>query len=337
MWRRCGRARHAGIMRRELPEDGRELLVLQHGVLSRAQALDLGIGPRTVSSRLRQGHWQRLHQGVYATFTGQPNREATLWAALHRIGPDAMLSHWTAAELSKLATRPSTLIHVTIPQPRHLHAIPGIVIHRSRRAEAIRHPSQIPPRTRIEETTLDLVAASRSLDEALAWLARACGARLTTPVRLLTAMDNRTRLRWRAALTAALDDVGAGAHSVLELRYITRVERPHCLPPAQRQVRISRGQRTEYKDILYAEFGVGVETDGAIAHPPEARWRDQHRDNAAHADQIVTLRYSWADVIQRPCWVAAQVAKVLQGRGWRGTPRPCSPSCLIAHGSASTG
>ena len=79
------------------------------------------------------------------------------------------------------------------------------------------------------------------------------------------------------------------------------MERPHRLPRAQRQVRIVRGQRTEYKDALYTEFGVGVETDGAVAHPPEARWRDQHRDNAAHAEQIVTLRYSWADVTQRPC------------------------------------
>lgn len=318
------------VMRRELSEDGRELLVLQHGVLSRAQALDLGIGSRTVSSRLRHGHWQRMHRGVYATFTGQPDREATLWAALHRIGPDAMLSHWTAAELSKLATRPSTLIHVTIPQQRHLHAIPGIVIHRSRRAEAMRHPSLTPPRTRIEETTLDLATASRSLDEALAWLARACGARLTTPARLAAAMNDRTRLPRREALTAALDDIGGGAHSLLELRYITRVERPHGLPPAQRQVQIARGQRTEYKDILYSEFGVGVETDGAVAHPPEARWRDQHRDNASNADQIVTLRYSWADVTQRPCWVAGQVARVLQGRGWAGTPHPCGPSCPIA-------
>ena len=182
-----------GVMPRDLPEECRELLALQHGVLSRAQALDLGIGPRTVSSRLRQGHWQRLQQGVDATFTGQPDREATLWAALHRIGPDAMLSHWTAAELSKLATRPSTLIHVTIPQQRHIHAIPGIVIHRSRRADAIRHPSLIPPQTRIEETTLDLVAVSRNLDEALAWLARACGARLTTPDRLGAALDARDR------------------------------------------------------------------------------------------------------------------------------------------------
>jgi hypothetical protein len=42
-----------------------------------------------------------------------------------------------------------------------------------------------------------------------------------------------------------------------------------------------RGERTEYKDALYAEFGVGVETDGIVAHPLEARWRDRHRDNAS--------------------------------------------------------
>src|SRR3984885_6289130 len=150
-WRQARYAGHAGGMPRELPEDCRELLSLQHGVLSRAQALDLGIGPRTVSSRLRRGHWQRLHQGVYVTFTGQPDREAILWAALRRVGPDAILSHWTAAELSALTTRPSPLIHVTVPLQRHLRPIPGIVIHRSPRADTARHPSQTPPRTRIEE------------------------------------------------------------------------------------------------------------------------------------------------------------------------------------------
>ena len=151
-----------------------------------------------------------------------------------------MLSHWTAAELSKLVTRPSTLIHVTIPQHRHIPAIPGIVIHRSRRADAIRHPSLTPPRTRVEETALDLVAASRNLDEALAWLARTCGARLTTPGRLRAALDARDRVRWRAALTAGLADISGGAHSLLELRYVSRVERPHGLPRAQRQVRTLR-------------------------------------------------------------------------------------------------
>ena len=69
------------------------------------------------------------------------------------------------------------------------------------------------------------------------------------------------------ALAAGLADMAGGAHSLLELRYVSRVERPHGLPRAQRQVRTVRGRRTEYKDALYTEFGVGVETDGAVAHP----------------------------------------------------------------------
>ena len=141
------------------------------------------------------------------------------------------------------------------------------MIHRTRRADTARHPTLTPPRTRIEETTLDLAAVSTNLDDALAWLARACGGRLTTADRLRTALNARSRVRWRAALMAGLDDIADGAHSVLELRYVSRVERPHHLPRAQRQVRTVRGQRTEYKDALYREFGVGVETDGADRPP----------------------------------------------------------------------
>jgi hypothetical protein len=282
-----------------------------------------------VNWRLRGGHWRRLQRGVYATFTGQPDREAALWAALRRAGPDAVLSHWTAAELSNLTSTPSALIHVTVPRHQHVRPIPGVAIHRSSRVDRARHPALTPPRTRIEETALDLAGSSRDLNDALNWLTRACAARLTTPDRIRAALGERARMRWRQALMAGLDDVAGGAHSSLELRYVRRVERPHHLPRAQRQVRTVRGQRIEYKDALYAEFGVGVETDGAVAHPMEARWRDHHRDNASATDGIVTLRYNWADVTQRPCQVAAEVASLLQQRGWRGIPCPCGPSCPI--------
>ena len=62
-----------------------------------------------------------------------------------------------------------------------------------------------------------------------------------------------------------------------------------------------------------------VETDGRVAHPLEERWRDHHRDNAAIVDGLVTLRYSWTDVTQRPCLVAAEVAAALTppGLAWR--------------------
>ena len=329
VWRQAVHAGQSGVMPQELPEDSRDLVDLQHGVLSRVQALESGMSPATVSWRLRGGHWQRLHRGVYATFTGQPDGEATLWAALRRAGPDAVLSHWTAAELSKLSSTRSSVIHVTVPRQQHVRPIPGVLIHRSSRVAAARHPALLPPRTRIEETTLDLAGCSKDLDDALAWLARACGGRLTTSDRLRKALNARPRIRWRTALMAALDDIAEGAHSSLELRYVRWVERPHHLPRPQRQVRTVRGRRTEYKDALYTDFGVGVETDGAIAHPPEAHWRDQHRDNASTVDGIITLRYNWADVAQRPCHVAAEVAALLQQRGWRGHPCPCGPSCPI--------
>ena len=73
-----------------------------------------------------------------------------------------------------------------------------------------------------------------------------------------------------------------------------------------------------------------VELDGQAAHPAGARWRDIHRDNANAADGIITLRYSWADINERPCEVAAEIAAVLRSRGWTGRPRHCGPTCPLA-------
>jgi hypothetical protein len=314
----------------QVPDACRELLTLQGGVISRSQAQEAGLGPRTVSSRLRSGRWQRLYRGVYATYTGEPTREAGLWAAVLHVGTDGVLSHHTAAELDRLTLRPSTSVHISVPRQQHVRPVPGIVIHRSSRITAARHPSLLPPRTRIEETALDLAHCAASLDDALAWLAQACGGRLTTPERLRTALDDRKRMRWRADLAAALTDIGAGAHSTLELHYVRDVERPHGLPQGRRQVKAARTGGSEYRDILYEDYGIGVETDGGVAHPVQERWRDIHRDNAAAADGIMTLRYSWSDIAQRPCHVAAQVARVLRRRGWRGTVHACGPACPIA-------
>src|SRR6185369_1740854 len=45
-------------------------------------------------------------------------------------------------------------------------------------------------------------------------------------------------------------------------------------------------------------------------------------------DQVV--RYGWADVMPDPCPTAAQMARLLQAAGWRGTPKSCGRSkCVI--------
>jgi hypothetical protein len=316
-------------MPHELPQRLRELAQFQHGILTRDQAQQGGLTKDVIRSRVRQDRWQRMYAGVYAAFSGEPGRTAVLWAAVLRAGPGAMLSHHTAAELAGLADAPSTSMHVTIPAGRRIAGSPGLVVHLSSRADQIRHPALAPARTRIEDTVLDLTQLATTAEAAYDWMTRALGRRLTTQPRLRAAMASRRRLRWRRDLTGALAADWAGVHSGLEYRYLRDVERPHALPPGTRQALARHAGRNEYRDVLYEEYGVAVELDGRAAHPGDTRWRDIRRDNSAAADGIVTLRYGWIDVSQRPCWVAAQVAQVLVRRGYSGF-RPCAPDCPVA-------
>jgi hypothetical protein len=318
-----------------MPEDYRALLELQDGVLARWQAASCGLPGQVIDTHLRQGRWQSLYRGSYAAFTGQPGRRAVLWAAVLRAGPGAVLSHQTAAHLDGLADRPGGLIHATVPAGRKVvittgerhPSAPALRVHRSVLLNSTRHPARTPPRTRIEATTLDLVNVSAGLDDALSWLAAACERRLTSAETLRQALDGRTRLRWRTEVSAALSDISEGTHSLLEFRYVRHVERPHGLPAARRQARRIAGTRSEYLDNLYEEYQLAVELDGQAAHPVAGRWSDIRRDNYSAVSGLVTLRYGWADVSSRPCEVAAEIARVLQTRGWPSRPVPCNPAC----------
>jgi very-short-patch-repair endonuclease len=314
---------------KQLPDRCLRLLTRQSGVLASWQAEAAGISRLDVQDLLRSQRWQRLHFGVYAAFTGPPPREASLWAAALRAGPRSILSHETAAELDGLLTRRSREIHITVPHAQHRPAVAGIVIHRSSRAIAIRRQWRLPPRTMPEETVLDLADAATSFDDVIALVAKACQRRLITPFVLSETMQGRAKLRWRAEIAQALDDVAEGAHSPLEYRYVRDVERAHGLPTADRQARADQNGQRIFRDALYRRYRMTVELDGRANHPDEQRWSDQRRDNAAAVEGVITLRYGWADVTERPCETAREVGTALAGRGWRGPLRRCGPGCRV--------
>lgn len=240
-----------------------------------------------------------------------------------------MLSHQSAAELDGLTDSHADSIHVTIAKSRRVTSRSGIVIHRSDRAAEAVHPARLPPRTRIEETVLDLVASSTTLDDAVGWLTKALGRRLTTTDKLRRAASGRTRIRWRKELSELLSPEMAGVLSPLEYRYVRHVERPHGLPCGARQVLARSQAGTQYRDVLYRAYRLVVELDGQLAHPADARRRDSRRDNSALAEHgLTTLRYSWLDVTARPCRTAAQIAAVLVRRGYTGA-RPCRARCPV--------
>jgi very-short-patch-repair endonuclease len=310
-----------GVMPFELPEECRELLAGQGKVIARAQGTGMGLDGETIRNRLRYGYWQKLQRGVYASFTGNPTREARLWAALLRAGPGAVLSHHTAAELHGLLNQPSPVIHITVPysrNPARCGKIPGVVIHRSESILHTRHPVMSPPRTRVEDTVLDLIQTARTFDEAYDWICRAIGRRRTTAERIRAAMNARMRFRWRRDIELALGDASEGALSLLELRYVRDVERPHGLPRAQRQARIRQQTGNRYLDNLYEEYRVCVEIDGTAAHEADEQWRDKRRDRwNLVKEKTVTLRFGYLDLRNQraQCATAAEVTELLRDRG----------------------
>ncbi len=313
----------------ELPPLVRQLLASQGHVIARSQAIALGLSAETIRNRVRCGDWQQLQFGVYSDFTGTPKRDAQIWAALLRAGPDAALSHWTAAERHGLVDRPVAAVHLAVPVNRHparWSAIPGVVIHRTRYLEQAIHPMMSPPCTRVEYTVFDLIEAAATFEEAYDWICRAIGRRRTTSARLREAMASRPRMRWRQDLELALGDTQDGVLSVIERRYAHGVERPHGLPVATRQARVWQGTGNRYLDNYYEGYRACVEIDGAAAHPADEQWRDKDRDrwNAVH-EKIDTIRIGTVALRtpQAQCATAADVATWLSGRG-PATGHPCA-------------
>ena len=317
-------------MVRELPYTLRYVAQNQGGVVSRSQAIRAGLSPGMIKFRVRSDRWRPIYPGVYATFSGELTRRTRLWAAVLAAGPGAALSHETAAELHRLADKPAEMIHLTVPAGRRVSAVDGVSLHRSARVMEAVQPNTYPPRTRVEETVLDLTQTAKTFDDVCGWVTRAIARELTDETRLSAAMSARLRLRWRADLHELIVAAAGGDHSVLEFRYHRDVERAHGLPESTRQVPFTtRDGRRGRRDRVYEPYGVVVELDGRLAHQPEDRWKDKTRDNAAAVDGKQSLRYGWSQVKWQPCETAAEVASVLRRRGWRGRPRPCSPGCPV--------
>lgn len=163
----------------------------QSAVVSRQQAREAGFTEAAIKWRLRSGQWRR--------FIDKP------------IGP----------------------IHVSVPAERRpgRRKIRGVVIHRARCLVPQWQPPWQLPRTTVEDTVLDLVARARTFDDAYGWISAAVGRRLTSAELLSKALAGRSRIRWRAWITAALQDAADGVHSPLERNYVYGVERAHGPTP----------------------------------------------------------------------------------------------------------
>jgi very-short-patch-repair endonuclease len=271
--------------------------------------LALGMGPEAIRHRLTSGRLHRLMRGVYAV--GRPQVETRGWwmAAVLACGPQALLSHRSAAALWNIRHMRGERIEVVVPRELP-NRRPGIDVHRRRDHDAPgkREVSQIPV-THPVATLVDLAACVPAWQLEAA-INEADHLQLVDPERLLAALGGLPRRMGVGRLRRLLEAPTVALTSTqLERRFLS-LAREAGLPVPQTQ-RWLDGYRV---DFHWPELGLVVEADSLRYHrTPFKQARDKRRDNAHAGSGLITLRFSDGQIRHEPEYVRATLAKTARG------------------------
>jgi very-short-patch-repair endonuclease len=230
-------------------------------------------------------------------------------AAVLSCGPDALLSHTSAAALWEIRSQRTREIHLSMPLgSRRLR--PGIVIHRRKTLTEhdVTRRHGIPVTTPI--ATLIDISTSLTRDELEAAINEADKRNLINPEALRSSLDDAVGRRPGAArLRDTLDSrTFTLTDSTLERAFLT-LAREAGLPTPLTQHFVN-GYRV---DFHWPELGLVVETDGLTYHQtPAQQAKDLRRDHAHTAAGLTVLRFSHAQVSREPDQVRSTLRAVVR-------------------------
>jgi hypothetical protein len=281
-----------------------ELASRQHGRVTWAQLVQLDLDQATLGKWSHSGYLTRVLPRVYAVGYRAPAREAELWAAVLYAGPEAMLSHATAACWHELIEYPPATVEVS--SPRDIDSQRGVRVY-GRRSLARMVYKGIPV-TSIPQTMLDLaaVAEPRLVRKALARL----DFRKQLDVSVLERVCGHGKpgsKTLRQALATHQPQL-AFANGRFEENFILFCER-WKIPMPVFNVRV----HGVLVDAYWAQPGLVVELDGADAHSSAAqRHRDKSNDLTLRRHGLAVLRYDWKLVVKRQTLVRDDVMRELR-------------------------
>jgi very-short-patch-repair endonuclease len=259
----------------------------QHGVITFEQLLGCGLSARGISHRCARGRLRRIHRGVYAVGDAPLTQDGVWPAAVKACGQGAVLSHQSAAQLSKLLPLPDSSgpVHVTVAGTSGRRSRPGIHVHRSTSL------------TRAEWMIRDAIP-------------------LTSPARTLT--DLRRVLpheRWEDALDRArvlsLPIGGLSSTEPTRSRFERRLLalcRRHQLPRPEVNARVA----PFLLDFLWRNERLVVEADSWEHHRDRAAFEaDRARDAELRLRGYTVVRFTWRQLANEPGWVVGTIRGLL--------------------------
>ncbi|HST68639.1 MAG TPA: type IV toxin-antitoxin system AbiEi family antitoxin domain-containing protein [Solirubrobacterales bacterium] len=292
-----------------------ELADRQYGVVAREQLIRLGFEPGAIGRRVRAGRLHRLHSGVYSVGHQVVPREGRWMAAVLASGPEAVLSHWSAAALWMIRPNSRSVIDVTTPR-------------KSTSSERIRrHHLQLPadevvieervPVTSVPRTIFDL-AAIEPVDVVQNMLREAEYLELWDRLSLWDLLERypgkRGSRRVRAALERLNEEPEGRKCSPLEERFAPFLRR-HRLPLPRFNDWILLGERNFKVDCHWTGTGQIVELDGWESHKTRTAFReDRARDRRLRVAGYTVTHITWNQLDDEPEAIAADLRALLYKR-----------------------
>lgn len=283
---------------------------MQHGVVSRAQLLEFGFASRAIEHRLAKGRLHRLWRGVYAVGRPEVSERGRWMGAVLSCGPDALLSHRSAARLWGLEMK-FRGIEVVTPLETYRRR-PGIGVHQ--RADlGPEHRREVDgiPVTDVVSTLVDLASCvpewqvERAINEADR-LTLVDPETLRATVETLPPRPGMACLR-RLLGCDALTDSG------LERKFLALV-RAAGLPQPKTQTWVN-----DYRvDFYWHRIGLVVEADGWRYHRTAGEQVTDHRRDQAHtAAGLTTLRFAESQIRYAPDEVVRRLKAVANRLAYR--------------------
>ncbi|HEV7770590.1 MAG TPA: type IV toxin-antitoxin system AbiEi family antitoxin domain-containing protein [Solirubrobacterales bacterium] len=282
------------------------LAAQQHWVITRGQLMALGFGRRAIQRRVARGRLHPVMRGVYAVGRPGLTQQGKWMAATLSCGPEALLSHSSAAALwgfgSELGQQVEVSICAAADRRRpgvHAYRRPGIDARD--RCEHCGIPVTSPVRTLIDlAAILSPMALERAVNEA-------DKRELTDPEELRAALARYPNERGVARLRTLLDRrTFRLSDSDLEILFRPIARRAGLPQPQTKQ--IVNGFEV---DFFWPELGLVVETDGLRYHrTPSQQNRALLRDQTHTVAGLTHLRFSHSQIKYEPKRVQADLAAV---------------------------
>ena len=269
--------------------------------MTRAQLRGFGLSDSAVTRLVRTGRLNRVHRGVYLVGGAPFTDRARMWSACQATG--AVLGFATAAHLWGYLDEQPALLDLVLEPGRRVRAPPGarlrrvflprsaVVVHEglpvsNRTWSLLDHLGSLPPS-----------AAGRLADRAFqrGWL------RPTDVERRLREFPGRTGNAMLRRLLAQAAD-GAAAESERKLHRLLRGA--HVTGWVANYAVCVDGRVVAVVDVAFVGSLVAVEVDGWAYHSDVDRFRhDRWRQNLLISLGWTVLRFTWADLTERPEYV----------------------------------